>query len=93
MPEAAVNEDSHLASGEDDVRTYPQVLQHDREVLPVAIAQSVQLLTKRDLGLRVRPLVCPHVAGSPLVRGGRIGPRLRCRNSSWGPRQGSHDAR
>jgi hypothetical protein len=47
MPEAAVDEHSHLARGERDVRTDPSGGQVEPEILSVSVAHRVQRAAQR----------------------------------------------
>jgi len=70
VPEAAVDEDGHLARGERDVRPDPPAaVQVQPVVLAVAVAEVVQRAAQGQLGLGVRPPVGPHV-GRPALAGG-----------------------
>jgi len=72
VPEATVDEDGYLLSGEDDVRADLDVPQVQSQVLPVAEAHAVKGLAQSDLRLGVRTPVGPHVPGAALVEGSGI---------------------
>jgi len=80
MPEAAVNEDRHLAPGEDDVGPHSDPC---REVKPVVfaipVAEPVQLAAELDLRFRPGPTIGPHVTRAPLVHRSRVGQARRSR--------------
>jgi hypothetical protein len=68
VPEAAIDEHSDLASGEDDVRADADAGQVETVVLPEAIAPGMEGRPQADLGLGVDPSVGLHVAGAARVQ-------------------------
>lgn len=67
MPEAAVNEDSNLLRGEDDVGPDLDLTQVQPKVLAVAQSKAVQRATQGDLGFGIGSPVGLHVARPALV--------------------------
>lgn len=73
VPEAAVNEDSHLPGSEDDVRPYPNAASKIKtEILAVAVTTSMKRLTQRYLRFGVGASISAHVARSALVHRLRV---------------------